>query len=326
MDLKDETRNQHFISQVEQRLNSINPQANEDNQRIYSFSVIDREDHKIKIDSEKGCKISNNLSLMDIFSFDVLDKDQGRYNFEKLFSGYEAGIRSNTESLLSKLTTSGTDIKSEILNIFILKFINFVRNPYSVKKILNTFPVLNSVQPTDHIHLKNFQQVLQGTKPQQHYICSQLGITNEDYKNWLSVIFLLLAPLENNQYNFLERMVKSLYENPETFVMVIIYTYDEKTCLLSDRGYNNSLPEDKHLSMDFNLYSRGFIRYMFSDLESLIPGNTPKNLVDTYKSLPKSVSVHHIKNDLEALGQYNKYVVYQCFKKVFNSSKDCYGL
>lgn len=326
MDLQDVTKNQHFIPQVEQRLNALNPLAKEDNQKIYSFSLKDRDTYLIELDSKNGLKISNTLSLNDIFSFDVLEKEAVRYNFEKLFHKYESNIKNNTDSLLLKLSTAEADIKPEILNIFLSKFLNFVRNPYSIRKILNTFPQLNELQPTNPVHYKNFERVLNGIKPQQNYLCNQLGVTKEEYKEWLSLIFLLLTPFEEDQPNFLEEVVKGLYENPDLFIIVMIYTYDDKTCLLSDRGYSIPLPEDDHLSLDFNLYSHGFIRYVFTDIDLIAPQNAPKNLIEKFKKNQKSIPVHHIINDLNELERYNKHVVYQCSKNVFNSSSECYGL
>ncbi|KAF7775273.1 hypothetical protein PCIT_a1430 [Pseudoalteromonas citrea] len=326
MDLRNQTEIQHFVPVVEQKLNAINPSAKKDNQKIYSFSLDDRESYAINLDKEKGNKISNTLKLNDIFSFDVLGKKASRYNFEKLFYQYEASIEKNTESLLSKLPKPGEDIKSEIFNIFLSKFLNFFRNPFSIKKILNTFPQLKNVHPTDPVHYNNFERILNGRKPHQAYLCKQLGITEQEYTDWLAVIFLLLTPLEKDQPNFLEQVVKDLYENPDSFIMVLIYTYDDKTCLLSDRGYSIPLPENEHMAWDFNLYSHGFIRYVFGNLDLLAPATAPKELVEKFKAEPKSIDVHNIVNDLNALEQYNKHVVYQCNNNVFNSSTECYGL
>lgn len=326
MNLQDVTKNQHFVSQVEQRLNAINPLAKDENQKIYSFSLKDRELYAVSLDSESGSKISNTLSLNDIFSFDVLGKEAVRYNFEKLFHHYEVSIKTNTESLISKLPTVGADVTSEILNIFLSKFLNFVRNPYSIKKVLNTFPQLRRLHPNDPVHYKNFERVLNGRKPQQAYICEKLGITENEYVDWLSIIFILLTQLDKSQPNLLEQVVKGLYENKETFIMVIIYTYDDKTCLLSDRGYSIPLPESDHLAWDFNLYSNGFIRYIFGNLDLLAPTSAPKELIEKFKARSKSINVHNVINDFNALAQYNKHVVYQCHKNVFNSSTTCYGL
>ena len=38
-----DTRNQHFLTQSEQRLNALNPKASRSNLRIYSFTVADRD-------------------------------------------------------------------------------------------------------------------------------------------------------------------------------------------------------------------------------------------------------------------------------------------
>lgn len=325
MNLRDTTRNQHFVPQVELRLNAINPSAREENQRIYSFNLIDRENHKVKIKSGNGTKISNSLSLNDLFSFDILREDADRYNFEKLFQRYELNIKKNTQSLLEKLHNKDTDIESEILNIFASKFLNFVRNPYSVKKILNTFPALTNVIPTDPIHYKNFKRILKGRKPQQKYLCEKLGISEQEHTEWLSIIFLLLTPFGKENSNFLEQVIKELYESPELFVMVIIYTYDEKTCLLSDRGYCTPLPEQDHLAFDFNLCSNAFIRYVFSNIDALAPPETPISFIKDFKS-KKTIVKRNFINDLSALEKYNKHVVFQCFETVFGSSIECYGL
>lgn len=324
MNLKDKTKNQHFIPQVEQRLNSFNKHEKDKNQKIYSFSLIDRESHSIRLDSINGFKISNTLSLNDVFSFDVLHAEEDRYNFERLFNIYETDIKKNTESLLSKLPTRNADVKPEIINLFLSKLLNFIRNPYSIKKVLNTFPQLKNLHPTNPVHYKNFERIIKGKKPHQVYLCNQLGISEQEYTEWLSVIFLLLTRLEDGSLNFFEQLVKNLFENRDTFAMVIIYTYEEKACLLSDRGYSIPLPEGKHTAWDFNLYSNGFIRYIFGDIESLAPVNATLDMIEKFKSHHKQVDVISRHDDLNALSQYNKNVIYQCHSRVFNSSRECF--
>lgn len=326
MNLKDSTKNQHFVPQVEQRLNAINPCARDENQKIYAFNLIDRENHKIELKKSDGIKITKALSLNDLFSFDILEKDPQRYNFESLFQKYESNIKDNTLSLLEKLPTNDANIKPEILNIFISKFINFVRNPYSIKKVLNSFPTLTNVHPTDPFHYENFERILKGRKPHQKYLCEELEISEKEYAEWLSVIFLLLAPLDKEKPNLLEQIIKNIYESRESFIMVMVYTYDENTCLLSDRGYSIPLPEQDHMAFDFNLCSRAFIRYVFSNVDAIAPKAAPKELTESFKSMPKTIHFHKFSNDLNALEQYNKHVVYQCFETVFNSSTECYGL
>lgn len=326
MNLKDPTKNQHFVPQVEQRLNASNPRAEDENKRVYAFNLIDRENHKIKLKNSDGIKITKSLSLNDLFSFDVIEKDPQRYNFESLFQKYESSIKDNTLSLLKKLPTNGADINPEILDIFTSKFINFVRNPYSIKKVLNSFPALTKVHPTDPSLYANFRRILKGRKPHQKYLCEELEISEKEYAEWLSVIFLLLAPLDKEKPNLLEQIIKSIYESRDSFIMIMIHTYDENTCLLSDRGYSIPLPENDHMAFDFNLCSNAFIRYVFGNIDAIAPKTAPKERIELFKSMPKIINAHHFSNDLNALEQYNRHVVYQCFNTVFNSSTECYGL
>jgi DNA-binding transcriptional MerR regulator len=106
-----QTKNQHFISQVEQRLNAYNPDAARDNQRIYEFEIVDRDKRILKLVDARGRSIKNNLAMLDLFSFDV-DKDKNtRANFEEAFHRYERQVRPNTERiLLAHSTTAMTSV------------------------------------------------------------------------------------------------------------------------------------------------------------------------------------------------------------------------
>lgn len=326
MDLRDITKNQHFIPQVEQRFNAINPQAKSENQKIYSFSIRDRNSYIIAIDSKKGSNISKNLQILHLFSFDVLKEEAGRYNFEKLFYDYETRVKVNTESLLSKLCIPHADIKSEILNIFSSKILNFVRNPYSIKKILNTFSNFKGMTPNDPIHFGNFERVLNGIKPQQDYLCEQLDVTKDNYKDWLAIIFFLLNSMREDQTNFLDQVIKRVYENPSLFIQVDVYTYDDEICLLSDRGFNMYELEENTTVWEFNLCSHAFLRYVFVDIDKFLLEDTLKEVTDRVKLESNTVRVSLNCNDLAALGRYNQRTVELCHEQVFSSNKSCYGV
>lgn len=86
------TRQQHFISQMEQRLNASNPAANPENQRIYEFKVVDREQHVLELTDVRGKSIAKTLSMFDLFSFDVDKNSDTRANFEAVFYRYESRL------------------------------------------------------------------------------------------------------------------------------------------------------------------------------------------------------------------------------------------
>lgn len=326
VDLKNKTKNQHFLSQSEQRLNASNPiPSDHKNARIFEFNVIDRENFKIEPCSKKGRPIRKSLSFIDLFSFDIPSNGDDRYNFEDLFKTYEHKVRDITLNLLSKLKTPGTDVASEIQSIFAIKYMNLVRNPYSAKEVLNTLPHLRNLKPTDNSHLANFERVLNGSKPQQKYLCELLNISKEDYTDWLGIIFIALAPLAKNESNFINTMTEHLLSNKNYYVAVIIYTFEDHSCLLSDRGFSTPLPENDHLSFDFNLTSKSFIRYIFTDIDSIVPGRMTEEEIENFKAT-KEIKSFHIHNDIQSLSIYNKHVVSQCNSKVFCSDPICFGL
>ncbi|MGE6168068.1 hypothetical protein ACLHZW_02300 [Aeromonas media] len=326
MNLMDKTKNQHYIPQVEQRLNAINQLAAPKNQRILEFICENHEEYIIQLKNKKGVLISSTLSMNDLFSFDVLD-DSTRHNFERLFNKYESEIKIHTDNLLHKINSHPTqDITNEVVSVFAAKFINFIRNPFSIKKILNTFPTLIGLEPTSPIHYNNYLKVISGNKPQKEHICSILNISHSEYDSWLSIIFMLLSTFEDSQPNIIENMVKSIFEKKDICVSIALYTYENKTCLLSDRGYCIPISDEIQTTFDFNLFSHGFIRYMFGDVNKIFHLQGLHAHSELYKSFPKKINLEHIKDDLESLDKYNKNVVHQCHKYVFGSTADCYGV
>lgn len=326
-----DTANQHYVSQVEQRLNSLNPNAEPRNQRIFSFALVDRETFALSLDSTHGRLVSKNLALRDLFSFEVIPESASRLNFEAQFQQYEATMESNTIALLTKLDQGSRDLKKEILEIFIAKFMNFFRNPYSIKKVLNTIGDILQFHPTDPELLAQYRAVLDGRKPHQAYLCAQLEISQEQYRMWLGALFLMLMRPAPNEVNFLEGTVKTLFERPSGFPMVCVYRYSgehaDKRCLLSDRGFANPLPPEPHLSFSFNLSSTAFVTYLFGSIDGFnLPRPPAPEVIELYQKQTKNVRVVPFSNDLDALARYNQNVVYQCHRAVYSSSQIVHGV
>lgn len=323
------TTNQHFLSRTEQELNALNPTAHPRNQRIYSFSLVDREKHQIRLDDARGRSISRNLSLPNLFSFSVINKRK-RFNFEHLFGEYEVSLKINTIELLRKLRIGDSGIKKEILEIFAAKLMNFLRNPYSVRKVLNSIGGMLQFHPTDPGLLDDYRAVLAGKKPQQEHLCRQLGIDADEYQNWLAALFMALFRPRPGEINLMEGMIKGLFESPSHQANVMVYQYvgehADKRCLLSDRGYSSPIRGSEMLSFSFNLFSNAFIVYTFTDVAQFAGGTVPPSVIDAFKKQPKNVQVTLLTNQLPHLSSYNRNVVYQCAHSVYCSSQSVYGL
>jgi hypothetical protein len=329
MNTINKTKNQHFVSQVEQRLNSFNPAAKKENQKIYTFNITNREEYAVNLTGNNGALIENNLSLNDLFSFDVIDEII-RENFESMFHEYERNLGQHTLALLSKLQANDNNTKSELLNIFVSKFLNFFRNPHCVEKAINTIGAINSLHPLDPYLAAICAKIESGSKPQQAYLCSHLGITSETYTKWLRILFLLLMKPNPKKPNLLEQVVKSIYENKSYAINVFVFNYPgqhaDKRPLLSDRGFSSPMQENDCLAFSFNLNRNSFISYTFLDIDqkNIVP--LPNGVASLMKQQSKNVCVKYIENNLEALESYNKNVIYQSKEKVYCSSKIIYGL
>ncbi|RBW43203.1 hypothetical protein DS885_13755 [Psychromonas sp. B3M02] len=328
------TRNHHFVAQVEQRLNAINPSISKKNQRIYSFHIKDREAYKLDLLSENGEKIEDNLSFDDLFSFEMLNENQ-RLNLEKAFGVYENNVGKLTESLLNKVNDNNDDIKNEILEIFALKLLNTFRNPYCIKKTLNTIGLLSNYYPAN-VELKELYEKIDGfNHPKAEDITSNFGVSVEEYKKWMKSLFMLLIPPIDENMNAIEVLMKSFFENNKSNINIFISTYTgehiDKHVLLSDRGFT-VISEDKALTTyEFNLTSNAFITYCFADMRSMACKYTTNNtLVESLLSMQENktsiLNVKVLKNDLELLSRYNNNLIYQSFNNVYCKSKQVYGL
>ena len=320
------TKNQHFISQVEQRLNASNPAADPDNQRIYEFKVVDREQHVVELTDVRGRPITSSLSMFDLFSFDV-DKNLGtRANFEAIFNQYESRLLASTNTLLQTHSTGSASVSQEVFDIFSAKMVNFVRNPYSVVKMLNTFGAMANSHPTSPAVYASYERVLRGRKPQQAYLCQQLGISDEQYETWLRVMFMLLVPLAEGASTLFEQSLQSLITRIDHAVVIHVHTYRTERCLLSDRGFSSPIPQDTHLVFDFNLRSDAFIRFAFMDVEAVLGHPVPDWFQRAMTGRRKPVQISYLTDDFVALDSFHRRVVEQCCERVFCSGAAPYGL
>jgi hypothetical protein len=322
-----DTRNQHFLTRVEQKLNALNPNADPRNLRIYSFEIVDRENYRLALESAKGRPIGSNLSLFDLFSFDVPGTNPLRLNFEKLFQKYEISIEVHTKNLLAKLNRNDPDIKAEIIDLFAAKLLNFVRNPFSVAKVLNSFPGLTPYDPANPSLLADYRRIVSGRKPQQTRLCTELGITDTQYVEWLRLLFMLLAPMMKDRPNLFEEVIKTLMEDPKTHVAAFVCEYDTERCLLSDRGFSQPIEDGPHMAFSFNLCSTAFIDYIFADPATLVEGRASpefiaRALADRERLGQKQIHVTFRRNDLGMLARFNRRAVEQCYRRVYCSAKE----
>ncbi|NUF27040.1 hypothetical protein [Gilliamella sp. ESL0254] len=324
-----ETINQHYISQAEQRLNAINPKAKPSKQRIYSFNIVNRESFKIELENDKGMLIENNLSIFDLYSFDVDDESKKlRYNFELLFNKYESNIIIHTKSLLKKIDNRDKDILNELFNIFILKTLNSLRNPFCIKKTINTLKPILQYIPTDKKYQETYRKIINGEVKHLNYLYNLLGVSKEQYKLWLKGLFMLLIEFEHKgeKINMLESFARNIYENKDNYKTITINCYDNHSVLLSDRGFN-SIEDNVNSIIEFNLSSSSFIIYSFTNLNKFaesqgwISDNHNKMIERCKEVQGNIIHVYYDRNNIELLNRYNKRTIYQAHSHVYSAKK-----
>ena len=332
MHLINTTKHQHYLPQVEQRMNAANPDARPNRQRIYSFKLLDREQLTLQLEHPKGRLISENLAIRDLFSFDVAADENLRMNFEALFGEYEAKIKATTQRILARLETDGAalenrqiyikdpDFYGDLMGLFTMKILNFARNPYSIQKVLNTFGTLANYTPTSPQKLAYFDRILNGRRPHQQWLCGELGINDQDYVNWLKMLFMLFVEYDLDGNTFLYGMVKGMFEAKQHAAGVMICTYTDPVCLVSDRALSTNIQKDGIDGFDFNITSRAFVRYMFGHVGALVP-HAPPALVKNYRKPPQELLFHYRKDDMAVLGSFNRNVIYQSAQRVYSAIK-----
>jgi hypothetical protein len=259
--------------------------------------------------------------MLDLFSFDVPGGGRHRFNLESLFHKYEVNIESHTASLLKKLAGRSSDIKTEIVDLFAAKRLNFIRNPFCIEKVLSSFAGVAGLKPTDADLPATYRRIPAGRKPHQAHLCSELCISDQKYSEWLRLLFMLLAPLGSGQPILYEGVVKDLLENRRTHIATFVGVYDEARCLLSDRRFSQPIPDGAHIAMSFNLCAHAFIDYVITDPTTLLGGRVrPESLTRALASWEQrpmaTINVTVRRNDRNMLVRYNRRVIEQCYKRV----------
>ena len=330
--MKNNTWNQHFISQVEQRLNAISSEVSKEKQKIYSFNVVDRENYNIELVSETGKLIEKNLSFDDLFTFEILTEGQ-RLNFENVFRKYEDDVGRLTKSLLRKIKTSNS-VENEVFKIFTLKLLNTFRNPYNIKETLSIINNSINYYPNDDVLKSLHEKIDNFSHPKESSITEKYAVSIKEYKEWMKSLFIVLVPKVEGGKNILESIAESLFYSggQSPFVFVCDFSgIDGGHPLLSDRGHTVLNYDDKVIRYEFNLSSVAYISYMFADVKDYaeskgIDVNMINGILRFNNKNPPRIKVALRKDESELLSNYNKNVIFQSFNTVFCKSKIIYGL
>lgn len=328
--MENATINQHFISQSEQRSNCIDASVAKGKQRIFKFSIVDREEHSIKIVHSEGVKIKRNLSFGDLFSFDV-GSDPLRKNFESFFHRFETDLDICSKKLIEHATKKSSELKVTELSAKVLKgkLMSMVRNPFCIARNVVLFAPFLNVYPTDPKLLSSFISIREGTKPHLERVCAEFSVTEDQYLNWLQIIFLSLMISPITGVSILEDMVDGLMSAPGRMCNLMLATFDDEAgrrVVLPDTSYLQGTSDPNHNMFLFNLNRNAFASFSFVNLAEQTLAPVPPVLWDRINTFGLGFNYQTRHNDLRLLKTFNALAVYQSVKHVFCADDKIHGV
>lgn len=330
MNFENKTKNQHYVAQVEQKLNSINPDAKRKERRIYKLKVKDRGNSIVKNTEKNGVKIEDNLSYEDLYTFNFLE-EKVRENFENYFQKYENNIERHIKNMEGKCNDGYQDITLEVVNIFLYKLMNMIRNPYFIKE---TIVIFEGLLETDISADNDIIRVMSFTSKNKDNIYKEYNITADDYKKWLMIIYLAITKKDGDE-SLLENIVRNIFNDKDYHKSVLILFYDDKFCLLSDKSFNLVSIGDGSFVLEFNLRKDVFISFPFFSSQYMsnlmkqelgVSDEYIQEVLSVQKRLSKNIKSTKNSNKIEALSEYNKRTIENCDEHVFGASKEYEGV
>ena len=328
--MDNQTRNQHFISQSEQRSNCIDESRPKDKQRIYKFEIADRENSVVRLTNTEGVKIKTNLSFDDLFSFDV-KSSRLRKNFEDFFQKFEMDLVSATGLLISESkVNSGSDVlKDAAERVFKAKFMGWIRNPYLIARTIDMFAGLVGMHPTDPLLLAHFSDIRAGTKPHLAGVCARFGVTSEQYFQWLEILFLALMTPPGTTKSILESTVGKIVESEGNMCHLIVATFDDipgYRVSVPDTGYLQGTDDPNHNMFLFNLSRSAFAVFNVVELSKQTLVNVPPRMMGQIGSYNIKFSAQHHHNNMSLLKRFNMLSAYQAHSHIFCADPTIFGV
>lgn len=323
------TRNQHYVSQVEQKLNCIDSSMPKEKRRIYQFESINRESQEYVLSDERGVKIEKNLSFDDLYSLEILD-DTTRDNFEQYFSKLESKIEELTKEVLASEQLD----KDILLTLFNAKLINVIRNPYCILSTINTYFNLCNYTPVDQNLAHYFGKIDTLEVPES--VLSEFSINKIQFRKWLKIIFYMVVPIKlsnGNYLNFASEIIKNIF-NPENMCIEInLAIHEREVCLLSDRGHVDfsKAIQGNGFGYQFNLTKNAFINFSFieNNLDNLNEFlNIPEELLTIMKKRGMNkldrpiLRINKFINEDSLFRVYNSRIMYQCHKHFYAANTE----
>lgn len=320
------TINQHYLSQADQRLNALNPDAPRKKKRIYEFKITDREKHSASLVSPRGIGTAEALADSDLFTFAVAEDGLSRENFEKVFERYERNTAALIKRVIQGKNLGMIEANEDLLELFTAKMVSFLRNPFCVAKSVDTFGEFAKFHPADPALDAIYLRVLSGKKPQLEELSQRYGLTIEQYFLWLRILFMSLVPMDGGASNLFDAGCRAIFFKAGNRTVIQVHTYTSERCLLSDRSITSIDNMGGMTMLMFNLAANAFVVYGLVDCAARFGSPLPGLIARELQRQPNAILREYFSDNLDALEAFNQGTLYQAHSRVFCSDSRPYGI
>ncbi|AWA06861.2 hypothetical protein [Aeromonas hydrophila] len=342
------TVNHHFISQSELRFNSQNPEKKGSKAKIFRFPILDKEN--LRLSKPSKLEIKNVSYNSDLFTLDFLASGN-RVNLEKYFKYFEDKYSIEVNNFLEQLkkkiesikNTSdridGSEFESVIKFLVKIKFMNYLRNPYLIRKALNEFSFCRDF--IVHGAGKEFEIILKSitrstNKKQHEYLCKLYNVTPMEYLSWIKLLLLFVYFDDKNNTSFIDGMIDEFFIAKELQTTVTIYYYtDEATsrplvpdtgCIINNMSYFFNVSKNCFVALEHEPVDSDKTRQIMTQVFQQVNVPFDEEKFQSLKDLiagQKRISIYVDDNSL--LEAFNKICIKESMNCVYSSSSEVLG-
>lgn len=346
VDLINSTRDQHFVSQAEQRLNSSTPNARLKNSKINRYEIAQK--NPPKVCAKENVAVGRNLSFQEIFTIRRID-GKNRINFEKLFLRYEVDILERVAHLVDaiscarengKLSSTETDLRAirdfdsekfldDVKFVYKFKIMSGLRNPYCIKDTLKDFNFILNYAFKDEEAINIYIALELKNDAERNEICSEFNVSKSEYDSWIRLLLLFLF-VQKDGTTLLDGFVNEFFSAKDYCTHVLVGVFDDKCALLTDTGIVKDLMSTiSYMNITKNCVIS--LAHEKLDSEALAEFCRVRNFSEDQRKEIVSrrsgkVFGRLFVNDLEFLSGYNKICVQGAFRHVFSGSSEIDGV
>ncbi len=300
-------KRQHYVSQVEQRLNAFD----DEKAFVYRFRIKNKE-RSILCKPEKRPIAQN---LQQDFLFTVQHDSETHSDLESEFHRYEISHEQDVALFLEKREQQSFE------SIIKLKMINYMRNPSNINEVVEILESYRHIQISDDSRAKTHLEYSKNPGAKRLYFERNKrmadGIDEKTYDRWVYSLKILLRGgigSKDSIQPFHDYNTEQMMRN--SVRVVLLFQYSQESPIFGDRSMTEfafDVWSHPGQSMVFNLNKRNFLIVPLFDLARL-PFSSPEFFhVD--------VKFDH----LDQLAAFNQRVIEQSNEFVFSSKPTVHG-